>query len=67
MVFHVDHFAEVAEIMLPRKRKRLSEEQRRQAAERLRKYQPAKGQRVQDVVRQAADSDHLGVPGVVLV
>ncbi len=58
VVFHADHFEEVAKIMRPRKRRRLSEEQRRQAAERLRKYQPGKGQTVQDLVRQAANSDH---------
>jgi hypothetical protein len=67
VAFPVEHFAEVAEIMRPRKRKRLSEEQRQQATERPRKYQPAKGQRVQDLVRQAANSDQTSVPEVALV
>ena len=37
-VFRVDHLDEVAKIMKPRTRRRLSEEQRRQCVERLRKY-----------------------------
>ena len=37
--FHVDDFDAIAEIMRPRKRRRLSEEQRRKNAERLREHQ----------------------------
>ena len=37
--FHVNHFDAVAKIVLPRKRRQLSEDQRRQSAERLREYQ----------------------------
>ena len=37
--FQVDHFDAVAEIVLPRKRRQLSEDQRRKSAERLREYQ----------------------------
>jgi len=33
----------------------ISEEQRREAAERLREYQPAKGQSVLDLVRQRSE------------
>ncbi|NQT16723.1 MAG: hypothetical protein HQ582_28455 [Planctomycetes bacterium] len=56
ILFDVEHFDRVAEIMRPRRRRRMSEERRREAAERLRKYQPAKGQSVQDLVRQRAES-----------
>jgi hypothetical protein len=52
VVFAVEHFEEVAAIMKPRRRRRLSEAQRAAAAERLRKYQPAKGQSVRNVARQ---------------
>ena len=37
-VFHVDHFDEVAAIMRPKRRRRLSPEARAAAVERLRKY-----------------------------
>ena len=45
VLFPVDHFDEVAEIMIPRRRRRLSPEARTQAIERLSKYQfrPAVG------------------------
>ena len=45
VLFDVKHFAPVAEIMKPRRRRRLSPEARLAAAERLRKYQfqPAVG------------------------
>lgn len=45
----------LAEIIRPRRRRRLSEEQRQEAAERLREYQPAKGQSVLELVRQRAE------------
>jgi hypothetical protein len=38
IVFHVDDFAEVARLMKPRKRRRLSSEKRAEQSERLRKY-----------------------------
>lgn len=38
-VFHVEHFDEVARIMKPRRRRRLSAEQRQAATERLKAYQ----------------------------
>ncbi|MFC1597104.1 hypothetical protein ACFL5Q_04080 [Planctomycetota bacterium] len=56
VLFDVKHFDQVAEIMRPRRRRRLSPEARRAAGERLREYQPAKGQSVQDLVRQLAES-----------
>jgi len=56
VVFDVEHFDQVAEIMKPRRRRRLSPEQRQNAAERLREYQPAKGQSVQDLVRQRSET-----------
>ena len=37
--FHVNHIDEVAKIMKPRRRRRLSDEQRRAAAVRLAEYQ----------------------------
>ena len=45
VVFDLEHFDEVAEIMQPRRRRRLSPEARAAAGERLRKYQyqPAVG------------------------
>ena len=55
VAFPLEHFEEMAEIMQPRKRRRLSEEQRRQSVERLRKYQFG-------AARQAAEADHLSVP-----
>ena len=58
-VFDIKHFATVAQIMKPRKRRRMTEEQRAAASERLRKYQPAKGQTVQDVVRQAPETAQI--------
>jgi hypothetical protein len=60
IVFHVDHFAEVAKIMRPRKRKRLSEEHKRKLAEANAPYRfrPAS---------QAANSDQTSVPEVALV
>jgi len=39
VVFHIDDFCQVAEIMKPRRRRRLTAEQRADQAERLRKYQ----------------------------
>jgi hypothetical protein len=56
VLFDVEHFDQVAEIMRPRRRRRLSPEARRAAAERLRGYQPAKGQSVLDLVRQRPES-----------
>ena len=39
VLFDVEHFDEVAEITKPRKRRRLKEQQRQAAVERLRQYQ----------------------------
>jgi hypothetical protein len=39
VLFDIEHFAEVAKIIKPRRRKQLSEEQKQQLTERLRKYQ----------------------------
>ena len=65
--FDVVHFESVADLMKPRRRRRLSEAQKVAAAERLRKYQPAKGQSVRDVVRQAAESGLESPPSKGLV
>jgi len=55
--FPAERFEDVARIVKPRpKRPPMSEERRRQCAERLRKYQPAKGQRVQDLVQNRQKS-----------
>ncbi|HUT09142.1 MAG TPA: hypothetical protein VMY42_01475 [Thermoguttaceae bacterium] len=63
IVFDVAHFDQVAEIMKPRRRhRRLSDEERRAAAERLRQYQPAKGQSVQDLARQRSETARPCVP-----
>lgn len=40
VLFHVDRFGEVAEIMQPRRRRRLSEAQRRACTERLARVRP---------------------------
>jgi len=39
ILFDIEHFAQIAAIMKPRKRRRMTEQQRRAAAERLRQYQ----------------------------
>ena len=59
VVFDVAHFDAVAEIMRPRRRRRLSGAQKAAAAERLRQYQPAKGQSVQDLARQRSKSAQI--------
>ena len=53
MVFDVAHSDQAAETMGPRKRRRMTEEQRAAAAERLEPCQPRKGEMVQDLVLQA--------------
>ena len=45
VLFDVEDFEAVAEIMKPRKRRRLSEEQKQKAVERLRPYWSTKGQK----------------------
>lgn len=59
VIFPVDQLEEIARIMKPRKRRRLSDTQRRQAAERLREYQPAKGQSVTDLARQRSETAQI--------
>jgi hypothetical protein len=59
VVFPVDRFEEVAAIMRPRRRRRLPERQRVAVAERLRKYQPAKGQSVKDLARQRSETARI--------
>ena len=44
VIFPVDRFEKVAGLMKPRKRRRMTEEAKRQAADRLRQYQFAKGE-----------------------
>jgi hypothetical protein len=63
VVFPVGHFDEVVAIMKPRRRRRLSEGQRAAAAEHLRKYQPAKGQSVKDLVRQRSKTAQISTIG----
>jgi len=62
VMFHVDHFAEVAEIMLPRKRRRptMSGERRAELAERMRNIN-------RERQSQAADSDRTRDAEVALV
>lgn len=62
VIFPVDRFEEIAAIMKPRKRRRMTEAAKRQAVERLREYQPHKGQSVADVVRQRANRGQIRVP-----
>jgi len=62
-VFDVAHFDEVAAIMKPRRRRRLTPEQRQAATERLTQYQPAKGQSVQDLARQSDSAARTRDPG----
>jgi hypothetical protein len=54
VLFDVRHFDEVAKIMKPRRRRRLSDQQKRESVERLRRYWPRKGQTVKDAARQGA-------------
>ena len=62
VIFPADRFEDVAAIMKPRKRRRMTEEAKQQAAKRLRKYQPRKGQSVADVVRQRANRGQFSDP-----
>jgi len=62
VLFDVRDFDAVAKIMHPRRRRRLSEEQKRQSAKRLRKYQFAKGQEDRGPARQAYSEDETGLP-----
>ena len=52
--FDVKHFDEVAEIMKPRRRRRLSEAQKQQCVDQLRKYWPAKGETAPEAARRHA-------------
>ena len=61
VVFDAAHFDEVARIMKPRRRRRMSDAQKAAAAERLRQYQPAKGQSVLESARQGANSDRESI------
>ncbi len=59
IVFPVERFEDVAEIVKPKKRRKpMSEEQRQASVERLRQYQyqPKKGEGVQDVVEKRRKS-----------
>ena len=55
-VFNMKHFDEIANIMKPRKRRRLSEAQKQKSVDRLRKYWPSKGQSVPEAARQQSKS-----------
>jgi hypothetical protein len=66
-VFDVAHFDRIAEIMKPRRRRRLSEAQKAANVERLRKYHPVKGQSVADVAAQAAREVETGDPSTCSV
>ena len=63
VIFSVDRFEDVAELMKPRKRRRMTEEAKRQAAERLRKYQFPKGQSRADAAVQHANRGQICVSG----
>jgi len=63
VVFPLEHFQEVAKITKPRRRRRLSERQRAAAPERLRQYQPAKGQSVKDLARQHRETAEISTIG----
>ena len=54
VVFDVAYFDEVAKIMKPRRRRRMSDAQKASAATRLRQYQAVKGQSVVEAARQGA-------------
>lgn len=62
VLFDIEHFDAVAEILKPRRRRRLTDAQRQRAAEHLRQYQPVKGQSVQDLARQRSGASHSRVP-----
>lgn len=55
VVFHVKHFDQVAEIMKPRKKIRISEEERQKRTERIARY------RFEPAVENARE-DQIGVP-----
>jgi len=52
VVFAIEHFAEVAKLLKPRRRRQLTDEQRREAAERLRKHRYQKNASVHSLARQ---------------
>jgi hypothetical protein len=56
ITFAFEHFDEVAAIVKPRRRRRLSDTQRAAACERLRKYRPTLGQSVKNLARQRSNS-----------
>ena len=59
-LFPVEHFEEVAKIMRPKRRRRMTEEQRRVAADRLAKY-------AFTAARQRPETEHTRDPGAVVV
>ena len=63
VIFPADRFEDVAGIMKPRKRRRMTEEAKRQAAERLRKYRFPKGQSRADAAVQHANRGQICVSG----
>ena len=62
--FDVKHFDEVAEIMKPRRRRRLSETQKQECVDRLQKYWPAKGEAAHRAAAQHAGTAQECDPGV---
>ena len=54
---HVDHFDEIAEIIKPRRRRRLSAEQKRLAVERLSKYQFGSARQVENPAQERPQED----------
>lgn len=63
VIFPVDRFMDVAEIMKPRRRRRMTEEAKQQMVERLRKYQFGKGQSRVSVAAQSETQGRICVWG----
>ena len=64
VLFDVKYLDEIAAIMKPRRRRRLSESQKRKSIERLRHYWPVKGETVRKAVPQDAKSPRKHAPKV---
>ena len=67
VTFDVEHFDEIAEIMKPRRRRRLSEAQKKECVERLRPHWPAKGETVWEAAAQHAETTQECDPEMDLV
>ncbi len=63
VIFPIDRFDEIAAVMKPRKRRRMTEAAKRQAADRLRQYQFTKGQCPASAAVQSENRGQICVSG----